>query len=63
MVTDHDAFGYYADRYGLQVIGAVIPAYSTAAEPSAQELAALLEEISEFDAKAVFVGTTVLIQN
>ena len=59
MVTDHDAFGYYTDRYGLEVVGAVIPAYSTNAEPSAQELAELLEVIGEFEVQAIFVGTTV----
>ncbi|MEM7033917.1 MAG: zinc ABC transporter substrate-binding protein [Chloroflexota bacterium] len=59
MVTDHDAFGYYADRYGLEVVGAVLPSYSTNAEPSAQELAELLEAIGVFDVKAIFVGTTV----
>lgn len=59
MVTDHDAFGYYADRYGLEVIGAVIPAYSTNASPSAQELAALQDEIGQYGVKAVFVSTTV----
>ena len=40
LVTDHDAFGYYADRYGLKLVGAVIPSISTSAEPSAAELAA-----------------------
>ncbi|MCB0163302.1 MAG: zinc ABC transporter substrate-binding protein [Anaerolineae bacterium] len=59
MVTDHDAFGYYADRYGLKVVGAVIPSYSTAAEPSAQEMAKLQEAIAEFDTPAIFVGTSV----
>ncbi|GAB4536555.1 MAG: zinc ABC transporter substrate-binding protein [Anaerolineae bacterium] len=59
LVTDHAAFGYYADRYGLEQIGAVIPAFSTAAEPSAQELAALEDAIREYGVKAVFVGTTV----
>jgi manganese/iron transport system substrate-binding protein len=58
-VTDHASFGYYADRYGLEQIGAVIPAFSTAAEPSARELAALEGAIREYAAKAVFVGTTV----
>jgi manganese/iron transport system substrate-binding protein len=58
-VTDHASFGYYADRYGLKQIGAVIPAFSTAAEPSAQELATLEAAIREYAAKAVFVGTTV----
>ncbi len=59
LVTDHDALGYYADRYGLQVVGAVIPAYSTNAEPSARELADLQEAIAELNVRAVFVGTTV----
>ncbi len=59
MVTDHDSFGYYADYYGLEIIGAVIPAFSTNAEPSAQELAGLQQAVDEHNAKAVFVGTTV----
>lgn len=59
IVTDHDAFGYYANRYGLQIVGTVIPAYSTNAEPSAQELAEIQEAIGHLEVKAVFVGTTV----
>jgi ABC-type Zn uptake system ZnuABC Zn-binding protein ZnuA len=59
MVTDHEAFGYYADRYGLDIVGTVIPSTSTNAEPSAQELAELQEEIGKLDVRAVFVGTTV----
>jgi len=59
MVTDHDAFGYYADRYGLKIVGAVIPSYSTAAEPSAQEMAALQKAIAEYGAPAIFVGVSV----
>ncbi len=58
MVTDHDAFGYYSDHYGLEIIGTVIPAYSTNAEPSAQEFADLQETIKLTEAKAIFVGTT-----
>lgn len=59
LVTDHAAFGYYADRYGLEQIGAVIPGFSTAAEPSAKELAALEDAIREYGVKAIFVGTSV----
>ena len=59
MVTDHGTFGYYADRYGLEIIGAVIPGYSTEAEPSAGELAGLQEAIGQYRVKAIFVGTTV----
>src|SRR5262249_51542018 len=35
LVTDHDALGYFASRYGLDVIGAVFPAQSTQAQASA----------------------------
>src|SRR5205085_5799633 len=38
LVTDHDAFGYFARRYGIEVVGAVIPSQSTAAQPSAGDV-------------------------
>lgn len=59
LVTDHTVFGYYADRYGLEQIGAVVPSFSTAAEPSAQELAALQDVIQAQRVKAIFVGNTI----
>lgn len=45
LVTSHDALGYYAERYGIDVIGAVIPALSTQAQASAGETADLVELI------------------
>jgi ABC-type Zn uptake system ZnuABC Zn-binding protein ZnuA len=59
LVTDHTVFGYYAERYGLAQVGAVMPAFSTASEPSAQELAALEQIIIAQRVKAIFVGNTV----
>ena len=59
MVTDHRAFGYFADRYGLEMVGAVVKSFSTVAEPSAQELAALEETIRQYDVPAIFVGINV----
>lgn len=59
LVTDHDELGYFADRYGFRVIGAVIPGYSSAAEPSAQELADLETRIQSLGVRAVFVDRTV----
>jgi ABC-type Zn uptake system ZnuABC Zn-binding protein ZnuA len=44
---------------GLEQVGAVIPAFSTNAEPSAQELAQLADAISHHNVKAIFVGNTV----
>lgn len=55
LVTNHESFGYFADRYGFRVVGAILPSVSTGASPSAQELAALVERIRETGAPAVFL--------
>jgi ABC-type Zn uptake system ZnuABC Zn-binding protein ZnuA len=54
LVTDHDAFGYFARRYGIRVIGAVIPSQTTQAQPSAGDVARLSEQIRREGVKAVF---------
>jgi ABC-type Zn uptake system ZnuABC Zn-binding protein ZnuA len=59
LVTDHELFGYFADQYGFEQVGALIPGYSTLAEPTAQELAEIEDAIQELDVKAIFVGNTV----
>ncbi len=59
LVTDHDSFGYFANRYGFLLIGTVLPALSAMSEPSAREVAALETAILEAKVPAVFVGTTV----
>lgn len=59
LVTDHQTFGYFAERYGFIQVGAVIPGFSIASAPSAQELAALQENIRSLGARAIFVGSTV----
>ena len=59
LVTGHESLGYFADRYGFEVIGAVIPGLSTNGEPTARELAELIANIQDNDVAAVFaeVGT------
>lgn len=59
LVTDHRALGYFATRYDFDLIATVIPAYSTAAEPSARELADLIETIKNESAQAIFVSSNV----
>ncbi len=59
LVTEHGTLGYFAARYGFEVVGAAIPGFSTLAEPSAQELAELADDIRDLDVKAIFVGNTV----
>ena len=59
LVTTHDALGYYARRYGIRVVGAVIPSRSTVAQPSAGEIAALVETIGRERVKAIFPESSV----
>jgi ABC-type Zn uptake system ZnuABC Zn-binding protein ZnuA len=58
-VTTHDALGYYADRYGIEVIGAVIPSLSTAGQASAGETAQLIRTIRAAGVSAVFAESSV----
>lgn len=53
LVTDHAAYDYFADRYGVEVSGVVVPGGSTDAEPSSQDLAELSELLSEQGADAL----------
>jgi ABC-type Zn uptake system ZnuABC Zn-binding protein ZnuA len=57
LVTNHESFGYFADRYGFQVVGTIIPSITTGSDPSAQELADLVTRIKENKVKAVFLET------
>jgi ABC-type Zn uptake system ZnuABC Zn-binding protein ZnuA len=59
IVTDHLLFGYFAAEYGFEQVGAIIPGYSTLAEPSAQDLAAMEDAINSLGVQAIFVGNTV----
>jgi len=58
LVMDHLVFGYFAEEYGFQQAGAVIPGFSTLAEPSAQQVAEIIDTIEKFDVKVIFVSDT-----
>jgi zinc/manganese transport system substrate-binding protein len=56
LVTSHDALGYFADRFGFEVIGAVIPSVSTeSSDANAGELAELVDTIKASSVPAIFV--------
>ena len=58
LVTSHDSFGYFADRYGFEVVG-VILSTTTEAEPSADHLTELVEMVEKYNVPAVFGEATV----
>jgi zinc/manganese transport system substrate-binding protein len=54
LVTDHDAFSYFARRYDITVVGAVIPSQTTQAQPSAGDVADLSRLIEKEGVTAIF---------
>ncbi len=54
LVTNHDALSYFADRYDIEVVGTVLPALSTSAQPSAGEIAELVETIEREGVRTIF---------
>jgi len=57
LVTGHESMGYFARRYGFQLVGAVIPNLSSQAEVSAADIAALIELVRANQVKAIFTET------
>jgi ABC-type Zn uptake system ZnuABC Zn-binding protein ZnuA len=58
LVTNHDAFGYYLDRYHLELVGSVIPSFDSSAELSGRDIRDLVARIRATGAKAIFSETS-----
>ena len=58
LVTNHEALAYFADRYGFEIVGAVIPSITTGAQPSAGDIDALADTIETEGVPAIFAETT-----
>jgi len=54
LVTNHESLGYFADRYGFTIVGAVIPSFSSDSSPTARDMADLIQQIKQ-------TGATVLL--
>jgi ABC-type Zn uptake system ZnuABC Zn-binding protein ZnuA len=59
VVTNHDAFGYYLDRYGLELVGSIIPSFDSTAELSAKAVSDIVAKIKATGVKAVFSETSI----
>jgi ABC-type Zn uptake system ZnuABC Zn-binding protein ZnuA len=55
LVTNHEAMGYFAERYGFTIAGTVIESFSSDASPSAQQMAGLIDQIRSSGAPAIFL--------
>ena len=57
LVTAHDAFGYFGDQYGIEVLG--LQGMSTATEATAGDIQAMAEMIATRQVPAIFVESSV----
>jgi ABC-type Zn uptake system ZnuABC Zn-binding protein ZnuA len=58
LVTNHEAFGYFAETYGFTITGTVIESFSSDASPSAQQIAELIDQIRTSGAPAIFLDAS-----
>lgn len=58
LVTNHEALGYFAERYGFAVAGTVVESFSSGASPSAGQMAGLIEQIQSSGAPAIFLDAS-----
>ncbi len=56
LVTNHEALGYFAERYGFEIVDTILPSFSSEASASAQEIAASIDSIKRSGAPAIFLG-------
>jgi ABC-type Zn uptake system ZnuABC Zn-binding protein ZnuA len=59
LVTNHDAFGYFAAHYDIRVLGSVLDSLSASAQPSARDIARLVEKIRGAHVKAIFTESSI----
>jgi ABC-type Zn uptake system ZnuABC Zn-binding protein ZnuA len=59
LVTNHDAFGYLVERYGITYVGSVLTGFDDNAEPSAAEIDQLVADIRATGTRAVFSETSI----
>jgi len=57
IVTNHESFGYFADRYHFKIVGTIIPSVSTGASPSARQMSQLIDQIKAAKVLAIFLET------
>ena len=57
LVTNHESLGYFAERYGLAIVGSLLSTVTTSASPSVQDMARLIDQIRATGARAIFVET------
>ena len=57
LITNHDSLGYFAARFGFEIVDTVIPGGATLADPSSAELAALVDRLREESVRAIFAET------
>jgi len=56
LVTNHEALGYFAERYGFEVVDTILPSFSSDATVSAQQVVKTIQSIKSSGAPAILLG-------
>lgn len=56
LVTNHESLGYFAERYGFEIVDTILPSFSSEAGASAQEIASAVDAVKDSGAPAIFLG-------
>lgn len=59
LVTNHDAFTYFVDEFGITLVGSIIPEFDDNAEPSAADIDVLIQKIRDTGARAIFAESSI----
>lgn len=59
LVTNHDAFTYFVDAYGITLVGSIIPEFDDNAEPSAADIDELVKKIRATGVTAIFAESSI----
>jgi manganese/iron transport system substrate-binding protein len=57
LASNHESFGYFADRCGFEVLGTIVPSATANASPSVQQLVRLIDTIKQTGTSAIFLET------
>ncbi len=58
LVTDHLSLGYFADRFGFEQVGVIVPSFDSLAQPAARDMVALMNRIRQRGVPAIFVSAS-----
>ena len=55
IISEHESLGYLGERYGIKIVGAVVPKLSTETGSTPKDMVSIIELIKEYDISVIFL--------